>query len=141
MPDNYNWIKMADHDLATAIVVFERLPLQHETIAFHCQQAVEKYIKFVLAANGIEFLRSHDLNYLLELYDEKTPVTNDYFEKTNNLKGFAVEIRYPDTIVNLTKEQLIDTIDIAFFFRQWAGELFSLPVNNQLYQLWQQEKK
>ena len=42
------WVEMADHDLGTAKIVFQHLPDYYETIAFHCQQAVEKYLEFLL---------------------------------------------------------------------------------------------
>jgi HEPN domain-containing protein len=39
-------------------------------IGFHCQQAVEKAMKAVLATRGIEFLFSHDLEYFEDLCDD-----------------------------------------------------------------------
>ena len=39
------WIEKADHDLGTAIVTHKYIPKYKDTIAFHCQQAVEKYLK------------------------------------------------------------------------------------------------
>ena len=39
------WIEKADHDLGTAIVTHKYSPKYKDTIAFHCQQAVEKYLK------------------------------------------------------------------------------------------------
>jgi HEPN domain-containing protein len=44
----------ADTDIADAIV------------GFHAQQAVEKAIKGVLAAHGIEFAKTHALGYLID---------------------------------------------------------------------------
>lgn len=42
------WIEKADHDLGTAKIVFMHIPEYYDIIAFHCQQAVEKYIKALL---------------------------------------------------------------------------------------------
>jgi HEPN domain-containing protein len=39
------WIEKADHDLGSAKVIYLHLPDYFDTIAFHCQQAVEKYLK------------------------------------------------------------------------------------------------
>jgi HEPN domain-containing protein len=36
------WIEKADHDLGSARVIFQHIPEYSDTIAFHCQQAVEK---------------------------------------------------------------------------------------------------
>ena len=57
------WIDKADRDLSTAKVVYLHLPDYHEMIAFHCQQAVEKYLKAILVFNNIEFERTHNLIY------------------------------------------------------------------------------
>lgn len=40
-----SWIEKGDHDLGTAQVTFLYIPRYRDTIAFHCQQAVEKYLK------------------------------------------------------------------------------------------------
>lgn len=57
------WINKTDHDLGSAKLIFHHIPDYYDIIAFHCQQAVEKYIKASLIYFQIEFLRSHDLLY------------------------------------------------------------------------------
>ncbi|HZL09619.1 MAG TPA: HEPN domain-containing protein [Prolixibacteraceae bacterium] len=68
------WMEKADHDLGSAKVIYLHLPEYFDTIAFHCQQAVEKYLKATLVYYRIDFLRSHDLIYLLELLSAKIEV-------------------------------------------------------------------
>lgn len=41
------WIEKAYHDLGSAKIIYLHLPEYFDTIAFHCQQAVEKYIKAI----------------------------------------------------------------------------------------------
>lgn len=65
-----NWIESGDHDLGSAHLIFQHIPKYRDTIAFHCQQAVEKYLKGYLFFLGIAFRRSHDLNYLLSLISQ-----------------------------------------------------------------------
>jgi HEPN domain-containing protein len=65
------WIEKGDHDLDTARVTFLYLPNYRDTIAFHCQQAVEKYLKGFLFYLDIHFKKSHSLNYLLSLLTQK----------------------------------------------------------------------
>jgi HEPN domain-containing protein len=43
-----DWVEKADHDLGTAIVIHQYISDYSDTLAFHCQQAVEKYIKCLL---------------------------------------------------------------------------------------------
>ena len=37
-----DWIEKADHDLGTAIVINEHIPDYSDTLAFHCQQALNE---------------------------------------------------------------------------------------------------
>jgi len=115
------WIGKADHDLGSAKLIFLHIPDYFDTIAFHCQQAVEKYIKASLIHMGIEFQRSHDLPYLLEMLSGQVEIRSETFDKAILLNGFSVEIRYPDQIIHLTKYELESAISIADDFRQLAA--------------------
>ena len=117
------WIEKADHDLGSAKVIYLHLPDYFDTIAFHCQQAVEKYIKAVLFFNKIEFQRSHDLIYLLELLSGKIEIDEDWYKIAISLNNFSVHIRYPNTIIKLSKEEIESSIQIAEDFRKFAIEL------------------
>jgi HEPN domain-containing protein len=112
------WIEKADHDLGSAKLIFQHLPSYFDTIAFHCQQAVEKYIKASLIYLEIEFQRSHDLPYLLEILSRKVEIKPEIFDKAILLNGFSVEIRYPNQIIHLTEDELKYAILIADDFRQ-----------------------
>src|SRR5450759_3316400 len=89
------WIKKAEHDLGSAKIIFLYLPDYSDTIAFHCQQAVEKYIKAIMVYKEIEFQRSHDLIYLLELLSSVSEISKDRYKKAVSLNGYSVQIRYP----------------------------------------------
>ena len=71
-----DWIDKADHDLGTAIVINQYIQEYSDTLAFHCQQATEKYIKCLLERYSIPFKRSHDLRYLPDLLDEAIPISS-----------------------------------------------------------------
>ena len=86
------WIEKADHDLGSAKIIYLHLPDYFDTIAFHCQQAVEKYLKALLVYNRIEFSRSHDLVYLLELLSRKIEIDDSKFRKAFLLNNFSVQI-------------------------------------------------
>ena len=49
-----NWFRFADMDLDTAEVLQSIRPNHFEIICFHCQQAVEKYLKGYLIFSGVE---------------------------------------------------------------------------------------
>jgi HEPN domain-containing protein len=114
------WIDKADHDLGSAKLIYLHIPDYFDTIAFHCQQATEKYIKSMLEHNGIEFKRSHNLVYLLDLLTQKINITEDIYDKAIILNGFSVQIRYPDNTIYLTKDELETSINISQEFRELA---------------------
>ena len=114
------WIDKADHDLGSAKLIYLHIPDYFDTIAFHCQQATEKYLKSILEYYGIEFQRSHNLVYLLDLLAQKIDITEDIYDKAILLNGFSVQIRYPDNTIYLTKEELEISINISEEFRNFA---------------------
>ena len=120
------WLDKADHDLGSAKLIFLHIPEYFDTIAFHCQQAVEKYIKATLVFKKIEFDRSHNLVYLLDLLSKKVDIDEIIYDKAILLNGFSVQIRYPDNTIYLSKEELETSIKIAQDFRAYAFNLTGL---------------
>ena len=53
------WLKIAFEDLKAAESLFEEE--LHRMVCYHCQQAVEKAMKAVLAEHGIVFHRTHNI--------------------------------------------------------------------------------
>ena len=120
------WIEKADHDLGTGQVTYLYLPQYHDTIAFHCQQAAEKYLKGLLIFLDIPFKRQHSLNYLLGLLSQKIEISNALYDNASELEGFAVEIRYPDTTVDLSDDEIKQAFMIAKLIRVFA--LFNMQM-------------
>ena len=124
-----SWIEKGDHDLGTAQLTFLYIPKFRDTIAFHCQQAVEKYLKGYLFFLGITFKKSHDLNYLLSLISQKDTISNELYEKSAELEDFSVEIRYPDTIIELTDEDINRALTISREFREFVLSRMNLEID------------
>lgn len=118
-----DWIEKGDHDLGSAKIIFQHIPEYFDTVAFHCQQAVEKYLKALLVLYSVEFPRTHDLPFLLELLSRKRKVETIQFDKSIVLNNFAIDIRYPEKIILLSKEELTEAIEIAQYFREFAIEI------------------
>jgi len=72
------------------------IELDLEVIMFHLQQCAEKIIKSYLDFNNIQFPRSHDLKYLVDLLQEKNLLFFDtkYIDFVTLLTQYAVEGRY-----------------------------------------------
>ena len=112
------WIEKADHDLGTAELTHQHIPEYKDTIAFHCQQAVEKYLKAYLVFCDLTFTRTHDLVLLLSLISKNETVSDELFEMAAELQDYAIEVRYPDTIIELTDNDILRTIEITRNFRR-----------------------
>jgi len=121
-----DWIEKADHDLGSAKVIYLHLPDYFDTIAFHCQQAVEKYIKAVLVFYKIEFQRSHDLIYLLELLSRKIEINESWYRQAVSLNAFGVQIRYPNKTIHLSKDEIETAIRISEDFRNFAIKIIGI---------------
>ena len=111
------WLIKADHDLGTAEMIIKHLPLYKDMVCFHCQQAVEKYLKTYLLFLEISFPKTHNLVLLLDLINVD-PFPDEYYNLAKLLQEYAVEIRYP-TGRYMPNEIKIDTaIEAARKFRQ-----------------------
>jgi HEPN domain-containing protein len=124
------WIDKADHDLGSAKLIYIHMPKYFDTIAFHCQQAVEKYLKAILVYYNVEFLRSHNLVYLLDLVSRQIEIEEQTYDKAILLNGFSVQIRYPDKSIYLTNEELETAIQVAEYFRTFAIKIIGIIENN-----------
>ncbi len=120
------WIKKGDHDLGTAIITYTHIPKYSDTIAFHCQQAVEKYLKSYLIHLGLKVHRTHDLVFLLEIINQKDKIQKEWLDKISVLADYAIEIRYPDQTIELTDEEISEAIGIAKEFRKIITEKLNI---------------
>ena len=85
------WYIKAEHDLITARTMLEHNPLVLDVVCFHCQQAVEKYLKAFLASNEKEIIKTHNLNFLQA---QCTEIDNDFNSfDFKQLGEFAVDVR------------------------------------------------
>ncbi len=115
MIDEYlkRWLIKANNDLKVAENEL-KMPLEErvtEAVCFHSQQAVEKFLKAYLITKNIEFGKTHNLEYLLELCIK---VDLDFKEiDVGNLTFYAVEVRYPNEFYIPTTKEAEECIKIA----------------------------
>jgi HEPN domain-containing protein len=67
-----------------------------ETVCFHCQQAVEKYLKAFLIYHQIYFKKTHQISELIELCSTLDPSFRTHLIEADDLSDYAVDVRYPD---------------------------------------------
>lgn len=90
------WFHKAESDLLN---IRNNLSSEHiptDTVCFHAQQAVEKFLKAVMVAHGQSIYKTHDLVRLLTDVVKIIPELADYEEQFEELSEYGVAVRYPD---------------------------------------------
>jgi HEPN domain-containing protein len=98
------WVQKAESDFASAKRLFtESESCSYDTVCFHAQQCVEKYIKALLLQHRVNFPKSHDIGELIGLVPEgrQIPLTP---EEQSKISFYAIAGRYPiDGIEDLSR--------------------------------------
>ena len=114
-------ITVADHLAATM------RPLPAEIIAFHCQQAAEKYLKGALVIFGEEPPYTHDLPLLCKLAEKHRSSFVSISSSCSIITQFSVQPRY-DQGLSLSEEDmrlvLSHTKTIKDFLQKETPSLF-----------------
>jgi HEPN domain-containing protein len=90
-----------------------------DIVGFHCQQAVEKMLKALLAERDVHYEKTHNLRYLIELLARHgLPMPGDLHEVVA-LSPYAVRLRYasPQPGGKLDRQWARDLIGRV---REWA---------------------
>ncbi|MCM8772641.1 MAG: HEPN domain-containing protein [Candidatus Omnitrophica bacterium] len=101
------WLTKGLNDLKTAEILIN-LPEEEivtDTLCFHCQQAVEKFLKAFLVASSVEFGRVHSIEYLIKLCEKIDKEFEFLYDITANLTDYAIDVRYPDEFYIPTIEE------------------------------------
>ena len=129
------WFEKAEADLeaaerrALSIADSSRL---REIVGFHCQQAVEKYLKALLTLYQVEFPKTHELDRLLVFARVANREAADALSEVKWLAPFAVDIRYPGDaaemlpgdedraldLAHLARRVVLQVVGVEFYFAQ-----------------------
>ncbi len=90
------WLEKAEKDLKTCRRELNYIDPVIETVAFHAQQAVEKYLKAFLASHNIPFGKTHNIAKLIEMCSRIDGDFEYLFEiDADTLYPIGITIRYP----------------------------------------------
>ena len=126
-----DWQFLANRDLAVADHLANNMaPIPTEIIAFHCQQAVEKYLKGAIVILGEEPPFIHDLDRLCSTAEKHRPSFVQISSLCAIINYFSVQPRY-DRGLSLSETDmrlvLAHTKTIRDFLKQefpgWIEEL------------------
>ena len=96
------WIYKAEEDFESALhlVKKDRKPVP-DSICFHCQQCIEKYLKAFLILNNIEPPQIHDLQRLKAICSNVDESFEEISEELDILNAYAVNFRYPGEVATV----------------------------------------
>jgi HEPN domain-containing protein len=89
------WVSKAENDLKNAAYTLQmgdECPT--DTVCFHAQQCVEKYIKALLVLNGIDFSKTHDVSTIASFLPASVDIKLTP-EEQGRLTSYATATRYP----------------------------------------------
>ncbi|MBI5892967.1 MAG: HEPN domain-containing protein [Deltaproteobacteria bacterium] len=107
------WIGIAERDLLTAKQGLEAKTVITDTVCFHCQQAVEKYLKAFLVKHQVEFMKTHSIMTVLNLCSTVDKSFSEELSEVDYLTDYAVEIRYPDEWYEPTIEEAMQAFQMV----------------------------
>jgi len=123
-----DWRILAERDITVADYLAANMrPVPTEIIAFHCQQAAEKYLKGALVILNEEPPYIHDLPQLCKIAEKHRPSFVSISSSCSIITQFSVQPRY-DQGLDLSEEDmrlvLSHTKIIIAFLQKEIPELF-----------------
>jgi len=122
------WVKKAENDLKNAAYTLEmddECPT--DTVCFHAQQVVEKYLKALLVFKGIPFPKSHNIEDIIALLPPSS--RPGLAEKDRDkLTEYATVTRYPGDYEPISLDEAKQAVRIACRVRRQLRKLLPKPV-------------
>jgi HEPN domain-containing protein len=107
------WVQKAEHDLTNAAHTLKLGATgPSDTVCFHAQQCVEKYLKALLAWHSLDFPRTHNLKLLLHLLPEARRPALTVAEQ-EQLTDYATITRYPGDYEPITLAEARRAVTVA----------------------------
>jgi len=111
------WLEKAEGDWRVSHRLLGDSEPHTEAIAFHAQQAVEKYLKALLTWRQVEFPKTHDIKRLLGLVGSCDLALAECLTDAAELTTYAVEYRYPGENPPVTMNDATQAVVIADLVR------------------------
>ena len=125
------WVQKAEADLACATRLFKsREDWAADTICFHAQQCVEKYLKVLLVLGRIDFPKSHDVRRLVAMIPASRRPDLSLAEQ-DMLTPYATVTRYPAGGEPFTFRQAREALALARRVRRQVRKLLPRQVLQQ----------
>jgi len=122
------WVEKAENDLKNAAYTLEmddECPT--DTVCFHAQQVVEKYLKALLVFKGIPFPKSHNIEDIIALLPPSSrPRLAE--KDQDKLTEYAAVTRYPGDYEPISLDEAKKAVRIARHVRRQLRKLLPKAV-------------
>jgi HEPN domain-containing protein len=120
-----DWVKKAEGDFSDANWLLRKPESpNYDSVCFHSQQCIEKYIKAYLQYRNIDFEKTHSLESLLDLALPLQPLWEAWRPAFRTISSYAVEFRYPGD--DAEKDEAEQALEIASAFRKDVRSVLTL---------------
>ena len=122
------WIEKAEEDYNMAQLAQQASRPFHNSICFHAQQCIEKYLKAWLQEANVTVPRTHDLGELLALIVPTLPAWSQWQADLKRITEYAVDSRYPGE--SATADDTQHAMRICDVVRHAVRASLKLPTHN-----------
>jgi HEPN domain-containing protein len=107
------WVLKAEHDLTAAAQILKLgRTAPTETVAFHAQQCIEKYLKAMLVYRSLPFPKGHNVRVLMRLVPSRSrPAVEDSMQ--DRLTEYATTARYPEAGLEISLSAARKAVSMA----------------------------
>ena len=123
------WLDKANEDFDVAVMLLREGGRYRGVIAFHAQQAVEKYLKAFLVRHQFDFPKTHDIGRLLDRIAMVDPIAAAGLSGSDILTPYGVEVRYPSDAPELLPGEDVEAVEVARQTREQVLNLLSPYLN------------
>lgn len=111
------WVLRAEHDLLNIENNLAAREIPWDTVGFHAQQCVEKYLKALLISRQIDPPKIHDLTELYALLPDGL-LQGINVHSLEELNPYSIEGRYPGVWEPVEQAEALQAVEAARMIRQ-----------------------
>ncbi len=126
-----SWVLKAENDLKAAVQTLKLgTDCPTDTVCFHAQQTVEKYLKALLVLKSVDFPKTHDMEELATLLPEGAALGLS-LEEQRKLTAYATVTRYPGDYEPISLTEARKAVSLARRVRSAVRKLLPREVLRQ----------
>lgn len=107
------WLRKANADIELAEHLLSEDAIFPNAMAYHCQQAAEKYLKAFLTCHQVAFPKTHDIGQLLDLVEAIDNRLASSLRDVIVLSPYGIELRYPGDHPDVTSDEAREAVRSA----------------------------